>query len=188
MINGQAHGPQKGTATCQLHMRKFADGDTIVIEPWRADAFPVIKDLMVDRSRLRPHHRGRRLHHRGHRLGARRQPHPDPQGRRRRGDGRRRLHRLRRLRGRLPERRRPALHRGQGRRTSTCCPRARPERYARVEAMVEHDGGAASAPARTTASARRRARRRSPIDFIALMNKDYLRAKVKNRRFLSRKP
>ncbi|MFN8018191.1 MAG: succinate dehydrogenase/fumarate reductase iron-sulfur subunit [Acidimicrobiales bacterium] len=50
MINGQAHGPQKGTATCQLHMRKFADGDEIVIEPWRATAFPIVKDLMVDRS------------------------------------------------------------------------------------------------------------------------------------------
>ena len=50
MINGQAHGPQKGTATCQLHMRKFADGDVINIEPWRAAAFPVLKDLVVDRS------------------------------------------------------------------------------------------------------------------------------------------
>ena len=50
MINGQAHGPQKGTATCQLHMRKFKSGDEIVIEPWRASAFPIIKDLMVDRS------------------------------------------------------------------------------------------------------------------------------------------
>jgi len=50
MINGQAHGPQKGTATCQLHMRKFADGATIDIEPWRAAAFPVVKDLVVDRS------------------------------------------------------------------------------------------------------------------------------------------
>ena len=50
MINGQAHGPQKGTATCQLHMRKFTDGDTINIEPWRAAAFPVVKDLVVDRS------------------------------------------------------------------------------------------------------------------------------------------
>jgi succinate dehydrogenase / fumarate reductase, iron-sulfur subunit len=50
MINGQAHGPQRMTATCQLHMRKFADGDTIVIEPWRAAAFPIIKDLMVDRG------------------------------------------------------------------------------------------------------------------------------------------
>jgi len=52
MIDGQAHGPQSGTATCQLHMRKFQSGDTITIEPWRATAFPVIKDLMVDRSPL----------------------------------------------------------------------------------------------------------------------------------------
>jgi len=52
MINGQAHGPQRGTATCQLHMRKFSDGDTVTIEPWRAAAFPVIKDLIVDRSPL----------------------------------------------------------------------------------------------------------------------------------------
>ena len=50
MINGQAHGAQRGTATCQLHMRKFRDGDTIDIEPWRAAAFPVLKDLVVDRS------------------------------------------------------------------------------------------------------------------------------------------
>jgi succinate dehydrogenase / fumarate reductase, iron-sulfur subunit len=50
MINGVAHGPMKGTATCQLHMRSFKDGDTIVIEPWRARAFPVIKDLVVDRG------------------------------------------------------------------------------------------------------------------------------------------
>ena len=50
MINGQAHGSERGTATCQLHMRKFADGDTIDIEPWRAAAFPVLKDLVVDRS------------------------------------------------------------------------------------------------------------------------------------------
>jgi succinate dehydrogenase / fumarate reductase iron-sulfur subunit len=52
MINGQAHGPQKGTATCQLHMRKFKDGDTIVVEPWRAAAFPVVRDLVVNRSAL----------------------------------------------------------------------------------------------------------------------------------------
>jgi succinate dehydrogenase / fumarate reductase, iron-sulfur subunit len=50
MIDGQAHGPQKSTATCQLHMRQFTSGDTITIEPWRAAAFPIIKDLMVDRS------------------------------------------------------------------------------------------------------------------------------------------
>jgi succinate dehydrogenase / fumarate reductase iron-sulfur subunit len=49
-INGEAHGPVKGTTTCQLHMRSFKDGDTIFIEPFRAKAFPVIKDLVVDRS------------------------------------------------------------------------------------------------------------------------------------------
>ena len=49
-INGEAHGPDRGITTCQLHMRMFNDGDTITIEPWRAAAFPVIKDLAVDRS------------------------------------------------------------------------------------------------------------------------------------------
>ncbi|MBX2904208.1 MAG: succinate dehydrogenase/fumarate reductase iron-sulfur subunit [Chitinophagales bacterium] len=49
-INGQPHGPLQGVTTCQLHMRSFKDGDTIVVEPWRAKAFPVIKDLVVDRS------------------------------------------------------------------------------------------------------------------------------------------
>ena len=50
MVNGQAHGPKEAVTTCQLHMRSFKDGDTITIEPWRANAFPVIKDLCVDRS------------------------------------------------------------------------------------------------------------------------------------------
>jgi succinate dehydrogenase / fumarate reductase, iron-sulfur subunit len=50
MINGQAHGPQLGTATCQLHMRKFEDGDNITIEPWRAAGFPIIRDLAVNRA------------------------------------------------------------------------------------------------------------------------------------------
>lgn len=49
-INGEAHGPDRAITTCQLHMRKFKDGETIYIEPWRAKAFPVIKDLVVDRS------------------------------------------------------------------------------------------------------------------------------------------
>ncbi len=50
MINGTAHGPQRGTTVCQLHMRHFEDGDTLYLEPWRARAFPVVKDLIVDRS------------------------------------------------------------------------------------------------------------------------------------------
>lgn len=49
-INGEPHGPDRGVTTCQLHMRKFKNGDTIYIEPWRSQAFPVIKDLVVDRS------------------------------------------------------------------------------------------------------------------------------------------
>ena len=49
-INGRPHGPWQANTTCQLHMRAFNDGDTIVVEPWRANAFPVVKDLMVDRS------------------------------------------------------------------------------------------------------------------------------------------
>ena len=52
VINGQPHGPWKASTTCQLHMRAFSDGETIVVEPWRAGAFPVIKDLIVDRNSL----------------------------------------------------------------------------------------------------------------------------------------
>ncbi len=50
MINGRAHGPLRGVTTCQLHMRSFSDGDTLLVEPWRASSFPVIKDLVVDRT------------------------------------------------------------------------------------------------------------------------------------------
>jgi succinate dehydrogenase / fumarate reductase iron-sulfur subunit len=50
MINGVAHGPMRGTATCQLHLRSFKDGQDVVVEPWRAKAFPVVRDLVVDRS------------------------------------------------------------------------------------------------------------------------------------------
>ena len=52
MVNGIAHGPERGTTVCQLHMRHFKDGDSVYIEPWRARAFPVMKDLIVDRSAL----------------------------------------------------------------------------------------------------------------------------------------
>jgi succinate dehydrogenase / fumarate reductase, iron-sulfur subunit len=50
MVNGIPHGPDRGTTVCQLHMRRFKEGDTITIEPWRAKAFPILKDLIVDRS------------------------------------------------------------------------------------------------------------------------------------------
>ena len=73
MINGVAHGPLPGVTVCQLHMRSFKDGDELYLEPWRARAFPVVKDLAVNRSRVRPHHRGRRLHLRANRQRAGRQ-------------------------------------------------------------------------------------------------------------------
>ncbi|MGE5242668.1 MAG: succinate dehydrogenase/fumarate reductase iron-sulfur subunit [Betaproteobacteria bacterium] len=50
VVNGVPHGPDRGTTVCQLHMRRFRDGDTVVIEPWRAKAFPIVRDLIVDRS------------------------------------------------------------------------------------------------------------------------------------------
>src|SRR5258706_2659035 len=52
VVNGNAHGPRTATTSCQLHMRSFKDGDALTLEPWRAGAFPVIKDLVVDRSAL----------------------------------------------------------------------------------------------------------------------------------------
>src|SRR3977135_4237071 len=52
VVNGVPHGPDRGTTVCQLHMRRFKDGGTITVEPWRAKAFPVVKDLVVDRSAL----------------------------------------------------------------------------------------------------------------------------------------
>jgi succinate dehydrogenase / fumarate reductase iron-sulfur subunit len=52
VVNGIAHGPDRGTTVCQLHMRRFKDGETITVEPWRAKAFPVVKDLVVDRGAL----------------------------------------------------------------------------------------------------------------------------------------
>ena len=67
MINGVAHGPNPGTATCQLHMRSFTDGDEIRIEPWRARAFPVVQGPGGRPERARPHHRRGRLHQRADR-------------------------------------------------------------------------------------------------------------------------
>ena len=99
MINGQAHGPDAETTTCQLHMRRFHDGDTIVIEPWRARAFPVVRDLVVDRSAFD------RIMKAGGYISVntgnapRRQCHPRPARRFGACDERGRLHRLRGVRG-----------------------------------------------------------------------------------------
>jgi hypothetical protein len=103
VVNGVPHGPDRGTTVCQLHMRRFKDGDTITIEPWRAKAFPV-EGSRRRSERVRSHHRRGRLLLRQRRRRAGRQRDPDSQRRVRAGDGFGRVHRLRRVRRRLQER------------------------------------------------------------------------------------
>src|SRR3954466_14622777 len=183
MINGQAHGPQLGTATCQLHMRKFADGDTIVVEPWRATAFPVIKDLMVDRSAFD------RIVEAGGYITVAAGSAPDAN---------------------LIPIPKPVADAamdaaaciGCGACVAACpnsaanlftaakvshlnlLPQGQAERYSRVEAMVdtmEDFFGSCT----NHGECQEACPKEISIDFIALMNKDYLKAKFKNRRTLS---
>ncbi len=184
MVDGQAHGPQKGTAVCQLHMRKFHDGQTIVVEPWRAAAFPVIKDLMVDRSAF-----DRIIESGGfisaHTGGA--------------SDGNLIL---------VPK---PVAESamdaaqciGCGACVAACpngaanlftaakvahlnlLPQGQPERFSRVEAMVdtmeEYFGSCTN-----HGECEEACPKEISIDFIALMNRDYLKSKLKNNRLLAR--
>ena len=184
MIDGQAHGPQRGTATCQLHMRKFHSGQEIVVEPWRATAFPVIKDLMVDRSAFD------RIIESGGFITAPTGGAPDAN--------------LTLIPKVVADSAMDAAECiGCGACVAACpngaanlftaakvshlnlLPQGQPERFSRVEAMVEtmeqyfgsctnHGECEAACPKSIS------------IDFIALMNKDYLRAKFANRKELSR--
>ena len=114
MIDGQAHGPDKAATTCQLHMRHFQGRRRSYHRALAREGLPGRQGPGRGPLRLRPHPGRRRLRLGQHRQRPGRQRDPDPQGERREGDGRRRLHRLRRLRGRLPERLGDALRRGQG--------------------------------------------------------------------------
>ncbi len=184
MIDGQAHGPQRGTATCQLHMRKFQSGVTITVEPWRASAFPVIKDLMVDRAPLD------RIVEVGGFITADTGGAPDAN--------------LIPIPKSVAEAAMDAAECiGCGACVAACpngaanlftgaklthlnlLPQGQAERYARTEAMVEkmeeyfgsctnHGECEAACPKSIS------------IDVIAVMNADYLKAKFKNRRLLSR--
>ena len=186
MINGQAHGPQRGTATCQLHMRSFRDGDTIVIEPWRATAFPVIKALMVDRSAFD------RIVESGGYITVAAGSAPDAN---------------------LIPVPKPVADAamdaaaciGCGACVAACpnsaaqlftaakvahlnlLPQGQAERYRRTEAMVDtmedYFGSCTN-----HGECQEACPKEIPIDFIATLNKDYLRAKLKNRRYLSRTP
>ena len=184
MINGQAHGPERGTATCQLHMRKFRNGQTITIEPFRATSFPIIRDLMVDRSvfdriveaggyiTVAP----------GSAVDANMLPVPKP----------------------VADAAMSAAECiGCGACVAACpngaanlftaakiahlnlLPQGQAERYSRTEAMVDtmesYFGSCTN-----HGECEQACPKSISIDFIALMNKDYLKSKIKNRRLLSR--
>ena len=185
MINGQAHGPELGTATCQLHMRKFADGADITVEPWRAAAFPVIRDLVVDRGALD------RIIEAGGYISA-----PT---------------------GSAPEANLMLVPKeasdsamdaaaciGCGACVAACpnsaaqlftaakvahlglLPQGQPERYQRVEAMVdqmEELFGSCTNYGECEAACPKEI----SIDFIALMNRDYFKAKISNRRLAAQR-
>ncbi len=184
MINGQGHGPEKSTATCQLHMRKFHNGQTVTIEPFRATAFPIIKDLMVDRSAFD------RIIESGGYITVSAGSAPD---------------------GNLipiPKTVADAAMDaaaciGCGACVAACpngaaslftsakiahlnlLPQGQSERYKRVEAMVEtmeqYFGSCTN-----HGECQEACPKSISIDWIALMNKDYLKSKIKNRRMLSR--
>lgn len=186
MINGQAHGPQKGTATCQLHMRKYKDGDSITIEPWRATAFPIIKDLMVDRSAFD------RIVEAGGYVTVAPGSAVDAN-----------LMPISKVVADTAFSAAACI--GCGACVAACpngaanlftsakvahlnlLPQGQPERYSRVENMVEtmeqYFGSCTN-----HGECQEACPKEISIDFIALMNKDYLRSKLKNRRYLNRKP
>ena len=186
MINGRAHGPEHGTATCQLHMRSFSNGDVISIEPWRSAAFPLVRDLIVDRSAFD------RIIEAGGYISVSTGSAPDA--------------------NEIPVPKvvsdsafDAAACIGCGACVAACpngaaqlftaakvahlnlLPQGEPQRYERVEAMVDTmDGlfGSCTNHRECEASCPKEI----SVDFIALMNKDYLRSKFKNRRYNSRKP
>lgn len=184
MIDGQAHGPQKMTATCQLHMRKFASNAVITIEPWRATAFPIIRDLMVDRSAFD------RIVEAGGYITAPTGGAPDAN--------------LIPIPKTVADAAMDAAECiGCGACVAACpngaanlftsakaahlnlLPQGQPERFKRVEAMVEtmeeHFGSCTNHGECEAACPKG-----ISIDFIALMNKDYRKAKFSNRKELSR--
>ena len=179
MINGEAHGPLPKTTVCQLHMRHFKNGDALHLEPWRARAFPVVKDLMVNRSSF-----DRIIQAGGYisvSTGQRPRGEPDPgaEAARRPRLRRRRVHRLRRLRGAVPERRRAALHRRQG---------LPPRPAAAGPAGAVRPGASrwwsrwrrkASAACSNFAECEAVCPKGISIDFIARMNRDYIKSKAR---------
>ena len=162
-------------------MRSFKDGDTITIEPWRAAAFPVLKDLVVDRGAFD------RIIAAGGFISVHTGSAPDgnaipvPKDDAGPGHGRRRLHRLRRLRGRLPERLGHALHRGQGlapRPAAAGPARARPRACCSMVAQMDAEGfGTCTNHYECEAACPKEI----SVEFIARMNRDYIKASLAQR-------
>ena len=184
MIDGQAHGPQKGTATCQLHMRKFHDGDTITIEPFRATAFPVVRDLMVDRSALDQIMAagGYITAETGGAPDANLIPIPKPVA-----DAAMDAAACIQCGACVAACPNSAANLFTAAKVShlNLLPQGQAERFSRVEAMVdtmEDFFGSCT----NHGECQEACPKEISIDFIALMNKDYLAAKFKNRRLLSR--
>ena len=185
MINGRAHGPETGTATCQLHMRKFDDGAHITVEPWRAAAFPIIKDLCVDRSAFD------RIVEAGGYITAPTGTAPDAN-----------LILVPKEVADSAMDLRPCI--GCGACVAACpngaaqlftaakvqhlnlLPQGQPERWARVTAMVdemEHWFGSCTNHGECEAACPKEI----SIDFIALLNRDYIKAQFKNRKLAGQK-
>ena len=186
VIDGVAHGPERATTTCQLHMRHFSDGDVIDVEPWRASAFPVIKDLVVNRGAFD------RIIQAGGYITAPTGTAPD-------------AHATPVPKPDADAALEAATCIGCGACVAACpngaanlftgaklthlnlLPQGQAERYRRTEAMVdtmEEFFGSCT----NHGECQEACPKEIPIDFIATMNKDYLRAKLKNRRYLSRTP
>ena len=181
MINGIPHGPQRATTTCQLHMRSFRDGDAITIEPWRAKAFPVLRDLVVDRSGFD------RIIAAGGFVSAPTGSAQDANAilvskeQRRPRHGRGGLHWVRRLCRRLPQWFGDALHRRQGRAPRHCCRRASPSAIAGCSPWSARWTPRSSAGARLFAECEAACPKEISVENIARLNRDLLRATLADR-------
>ena len=174
MINGVAHGPLRGTTVCQLHMRHFKDGDELMLEPWRARGVPGDQGPGRGPALVRPHHRA------GGYISVSTGSAPDgnaipvPQGARRPGDGCGGLHRLRRVRGGVPERLGLAVHRREDRAPRPAAAGPAGARRARACAWWRRWMPRASAAAPISASAGC-VPEGDQLEVIARMNRDYIR-------------
>ena len=181
LINGVAHGGHRGTTVCQLSMRFFKDGDSLTLEPWRAKAFPVLRDLAVDRSAFD------RIIQAGGFITAPTGVAPDasailvPKERRGPRHGRGGLHRMRRLRGRVPERGGHAVHRGKDHASQFAC------RKGSRSATSERRTWSRPCPRKLFGSCTNHGEceavcpKKIPIEFIGRMNRDLVHATLHRR-------